>query len=492
MIHVPRLALSCFATFLLLAAPAHPQPAPSRPEAAASDRSSEHSVVLPGGPLRFTAAVQTIRLVNDAGAAQADIVATSFTAEGTNRPVTFALNGGPGASSAWLNLGALGPWRLPFSGTAPGATPSPAASPTLVDNAETWLAFTDLVFIDPAGTGWSRVLGGDDARRRLFSVEGDVSSLAEAMRRWLEANGRVASPKFIVGESYGGFRGPRLVRALRQEQGIGVAGLVLVSPVLDFGGRSNDLDPLNWVARLPSMAAVARAAESRAAVQDAEGYAATDYLLDLVRGEADAAAVDRASARVAALTGLDPARVRRQAGRPDIGTFLRERGPPGRLASAYDATLSIPDPFPAAAGNQVPDPLLAGLRAPLTSAALVMYAQRLGWRPEGQPGARYDVLDEGVNRAWDYGRGDRPESLSSLRFSLALDPRFQVLVVHGLYDLVTPYFASKLLLDQIPPIGPAERVGLRAYAGGHMFYSLDASRAAFTADGRRMIEAATR
>ena len=99
---------------------------------------------------------------------------------------------------------------------------------------------------------------------------------------------------------------------------------------------------------------------------------------------------------------------------------------------------------------------------------------------------------EGVNRAWDYGRGDRPESLSSLRVSLALDPRFQVLVVHGLYDLVTPYFSSKLLLDQLPPIGPPERVGLRAYAGGHMFYSIDASRAAFTADGRRAIEAASR
>ena len=482
------------AALLLLVAPAHSQPAPTRPDAAtaaASDRSSEHSVALPGGLLRFTAAVQTIRLANDAGAPQADIVVTSFTAAGANRPVTFALNGGPGASSAWLNLGALGPWRLLFAGAAPSSTPSPAAAPVLVDNAETWLAFTDLVFIDPAGTGWSRVLGGDDARRRLFSVEGDVSSIAEAMRRWLEANGRVASPKFIVGESYGGFRGPRLVRAMRQEQGIGIAGLVLVSPVLDFGGRSNDLDPLNWVGRLPSLVAAARAAESRAAVQDAEEYAATDYLLDLVRGEADAAAVDRASARVAALTGLDPALVRRRAGRVDTSTFLRERDRAGRVASAYDATLLIPDPFPAAAGTQVPDPLLTGLRAPLTSAALIMYAQRLGWRPDG-PAARYDVLDEGVNRAWDYGRGDRPESLSSIRFSLALDPRFQVLVVHGLYDLVTPYFASKLLLDQFPPIGPAERVGLRAYAGGHMFYSIDASRAAFTADGKRMIEAATR
>ena len=500
-----RLVRPWLAVLLLLAAPAYAQPAPNAAPhatpgatpgatsgaasgAASPDRRSEHSLALPGGPLRFTAEVSTIRLVNDGGAAQADIVVTSFTVEGANRPVTFALNGGPGASSAWLNLGAMGPWRLPLGTGAP----SPAMPPVLVDNAETWLAFTDLVFIDPAGTGWSRVLGGEDARRRLFSVEGDVSSISEAIRRWLEANGRLASPKFIVGESYGGFRGPRLARALRQEQGVGVAGLVLVSPVLDFGGRSNDLDPLNHVARLPSMVAAARNAGDREVLRDAEAYAATDYLLDLVRGEADTAATDRASARVAALTGLDPALVRRQAGRLDTGTFVRERGPPGRIASAYDATLAIPDPFPSAAHSPVSDPVLTGLRAPLTSAAVAFYTQRLGWRPEGQAGAQYDVLDEGVNRAWDYGRGDRPESLGSLRVSLALDPRFQVLVVHGLYDLVTPYFSSKLLLDQVPAIGPAGRVVLRAYAGGHMFYSIDASRAAFTADGKRLIEAASR
>lgn len=486
-----------FALLALLAGPVLAQPAPApRPEARqesaapAPDRSTEHTLSLPGrAPLRFTAAVSTIRLTNDANAPQADIVLTSFVAPGENRPVTFAVNGGPGASSAWLNLGAMGPWRLPMGDGAP----SPALPPVLVDNAETWLPFTDLVFIDPAGTGYSRVLGGDDARRRLFSVEGDVSSLAEAIRRWLEANNRLASPKYIAGESYGGFRGPRLARALRQEQGVGIAGLVLVSPVLDFGGRQNELDPLNWVARLPSMAAAASAALDRAALREAEEYASGDYLLDLVRGESDRAAVARASERVAALTGLDPALVRRRAGRVDLGTFLRERGShapgePPRIASAYDATITIPDPFPAAANNQAPDPLLTGLRAPLTSAAIIMYARRLNWQPEA--GRRYDVLNETTNRAWDYGRGGRPESLGSLRVSMALDPAFRVLVVHGLYDLVTPYFASKLLLDQLPPLGPDGQVRLRAYPGGHMFYSRDASRAAFTADAEALIGAA--
>ena len=123
--------------------------------------------------------------------------------------MTFAINGGPGAASAWLQLGALGPWRLPMHGL------TPASSPTLVDNADTWLDFTDLVFIDPPGTGYSRVVApGDEARRSLWSVDGDIDGVAAAIRRWLTAEQRLASPKFIVGESYGGFRGPRLAEKL--------------------------------------------------------------------------------------------------------------------------------------------------------------------------------------------------------------------------------------------------------------------------------------
>ena len=125
--------------------------------------------------------------------------------------MTFAINGGPGAASAWLHLGALGPWRLPMDGL------SPASAPALVDNAETWLDFTDLVFVDPPGTGYSRIVApGDEARRRFWSVEGDVDGLAATIRRWLVAERRLASPKFIVGESYGGFRGPASRRGARR------------------------------------------------------------------------------------------------------------------------------------------------------------------------------------------------------------------------------------------------------------------------------------
>ena len=462
--------------------PRAPVPEPS------ADKTTSHTLALSGRTLAFKATVSTIRLANPQGAAQAEIVLTAFqladALPGT-RPVTFAVNGGPGSSSTWLNLGAIGPWRLPFASGI-----SPSMRPALVDNAETWLDFTDLVFIDPVTTGYSRVLGGDEVRRRMLSVEGDIDALANVARRWLEANGRLQSPKFIVGESYGGFRGPKLARALLDEQGVGINALVLVSPVLDFNGRDAPWDPMRWVTRLPSMAAAARGAAGRAEMRDAENYAGTDYLLDLVRGEHDAAAVGRISDRVAALTGLDPALVRRRAGKVDLGTFTRDREP-GRVASPYDATISATDPFPAAANDNSPDAVLDALRGPLTSAMLDVYATRLEWKPTGAPGRRYELLNEATAREWDYGRGQtRPEALTPMRQFLALDPSTRVLVAHGLTDLVTPYFASQLLLNQVPELSLGDRLQLRVYGGGHMFYSRDASRAALHGDAEAMFRAA--
>ena len=483
------LALGLAATLPALAqspAPAPTQsPAPSPP-----DKATTHRLTFQGRVLDFTAVVGTMRLSNAQGVPQAEVVVTAFTLNGADaarRPVTFAFNGGPGASSAWLNLGALGPWRVPMG---PGPIP-PSHSPALLDNADTWLDFTDLVFIDPPGTGFSRILAtGDEARRRIFSVDGDIETLAVVVRRWLEAQKRLLSPKFIAGESYGGFRGPKLARALLERQGMGVSGLVLVSPVLDFNGRESPWDPMHLVHTLPSMAAAARSATSRAEVQDAETYATGDFLRDILRGEADTAAVERLSARVSALTGLDPALVRRRAGRIGLQTFVRDRQP-GQVDSRYDATIAAADPFPAWANDNSPDPVLDALRGPVTSAMLDTYGSRLGWRPDGGPERQYELLNMTVAREWDYGRRHaRPESFTELRQFLALDPSARVLVTHGLTDLVTPYFATKLLLDQAAPLSPPDRLQLRVYGGGHMFYSRDESRAALHEDAAALVAAA--
>lgn len=446
------------------------------------DAITKHTLALPGRTLNFTATAGSIRLFDDKGEPQADIAYTAYQLDGADapsRPVTFLFNGGPGASSAWLQLGAAGPWRLAINAEAVTSS----TSPDLMPNAETWLDFSDLVFIDPVGTGYSRfVASGEDVRRRFFSVDGDVNSIALVIRRWLEKSDRLLSPKYVAGESYGGIRGPKIVRNLQAEQGVGVRGLILVSPLLDFREFSGS-SLLQYVWSLPTMAAVAREMNgpvTRADLAEVERYARSEFLTDVIKGQADSEATMRLADKVAGLTGIDQAVSRRLAGRFDINEFRREfdrRN--GRVTGRYDASVRGQDPNPDSSVSRFGDPSGDPLIAPLTSAAVDLMTRKLNWRPDGS----YELLSGSVGNAWNFGRGlNPPESLTQLRQVLALDPKLKLLVGHGLFDLATPYFGSKILLDQLPVYDGADRVKLVVYPGGHMFYSRDASRQAFRAE----------
>jgi carboxypeptidase C (cathepsin A) len=476
---------------------ARPADAGARPAAARAandnaarlpaDSTTDHTVELPGRTLAFKATAGSIPL-NDAesGNVQAEIAFVSYVLGDTNRPVTFLFNGGPGAASGYLNIGAAGPWRLPFDNI------SPSAVPVLVPNAETWLDFTDLVFIDPVSTGYSRIVaGGDNLRRQLFSVDGDADALAVVIRKWIEKNGRQGAVKFVVGESYGGFRVPKVTRAL-SGQGVGVRGLVMLSPVLDFSSFNNRRhNPMGYVTRLPSMAATvmeATAPFDRSALREVEAYASGDYLRDLMHGERDSDAIARMTPRVAAYTGLDAAQVKKLGARIDNGTFQRElQRARGMVASAYDPTVTTFDPAPTAAQSRFSDPVLDAIGPPITSAMTALYQGPLKWRVD-QP---YRLLNGEVNGQWNWGRGrSGPEVVDDLRDALAADRDLQALVAHGASDLVTPYFGSQLILDQMPVFGSADRLKLTVYGGGHMFYSRDASRRAFRADVQTLYRAA--
>ena len=451
------------------------------------DSRTKQTLALPGRTLDFAATAGSIRLSNDKGEPQADIAYTAYQLDGADtrtRPVTFLFNGGPGAASAYLQFGDAGPWRLSLNDA-----PISSASPDLQPNAETWLDFTDLVFIDPVGTGYSRfVATGEEVRKGFFSVDGDVNSIAVTIRRWLEKSGRLLSPKFVAGESYGGIRGPKIVRNLQTQQGVGVKGLILVSPVLDFREFSGS-SILQFVWSLPTMAAVAREVKgpvSRADMADVERYARGDFLSDLVKGEADAEATTRLADRVAELTGIDQAVSRRLAGRFDVAEFRREYDRRnGKVRGRYDASVSGFDPNPDSSFYHFDDPSGEPLVAPLTSAAVDLLTRKLNWRPDGS----YQLLNGAVEKAWDFGRGlNPPESISQVRQILALDPKLKLLVAHGLFDLATPYFGSKILLDQLPAYASPERVRLVVYPGGHMFYSRDAARQAFRAEAEAMMK----
>jgi carboxypeptidase C (cathepsin A) len=452
------------------------------------DSTTKQTITVRGRALNFSATAGSIRLFNGKGEPEADVAYTAYQLDGTepaSRPVTFFLNGGPGASSAWLQVGAAGPWRLNFENSVTTA----AVSPELRPNPETWLDFTDLVFIDPVGTGYSRfVATGDDARKALFSIDGDVTELSLVIRRWLEKAGRLMSPKFVVGESYSGIRGPKIVRNLANQQGVGIRGLILVSPALDFRETSGS-SLLQYVASLPTMAAVARAAKgpvTRADMADVEHYAAQEFLLDLVKGQADVEATTRLADKFATLTGIDQAVSRRLAGRLDVSEFRRELDRrDGRVTGRYDGTITGFDPSPDSSFYQFEDPSLEPLLAPVTSAVVDLTTRKLNWRPDGS----YEVLSGAVNRAWDFGRGLSPaESTTQLRQILAADPKFKLLVAHGLFDLATPYFGSQIQLDQLPAYATPDRVKLVVYPGGHMFYSRDASRKALRDEAEAMMK----
>ena len=489
-----RFRLVIAAVLLPLAAGAQPMPSPAAaPPPAPStpairppppDRTTQQQLDLADRSLPFRAVVTTHRL--SAGTTpEADIVTTAFLLDNvplTGRAVTFVVNGGPGSASAWLNVLALGPWRvrLPQDGVLP-----PSLDPTLIANEQTWLGFTDLVFLDPPGTGYSQLLATTDGvRKKYWSTGGDIDALATVIRRWLEANGRLASPKLLVGESYGGFRGPRLARRLADKEGVALRGLMLVSPVLDFNGWDSEWQPYTWATRIPSMAAANRHATERD--MDAEAYASGPYIADFMRGPGDAEAVARMAERMTALTGLDAALVARRGGRIDTGTIQRERER-GRVGSAYDLTITGIDPSPTAQYVRVPDAVVDALKVPVSAAAVSLYADKLNWRAEGAPAPRYEILNDAVFSDWSYGgRQGAADSVGALRTALGFDPALRVEIVHGLYDLVTPYFTSKLILDQLAP-ALASRATLLALPGGHMFYTNDASRARLQTEGAAMV-----
>jgi carboxypeptidase C (cathepsin A) len=222
----------------------------------------------------------------------------------------------------------------------------------------------------------------------------------------------------------------------------------------------------------------------RDALAAVEAYAASEFVVDLLAGLEDEVARGRLVARVAELTGLDPALVERRAGRLDLRTFARaHRRADERLVSVYDTGISADDPAPETPFARRPDPVLEAMTPPLTTAMLAHYQDTLNWLPD----RHYELLDREVGRAWRWGTGrSQPEAVSALRRMLALDRGFRVLVAHGFTDLVTPYFESTLVLRQIRGFTPADRLRQVTYPDGHMFYTREGSRQAFRRDAAEL------
>jgi carboxypeptidase C (cathepsin A) len=421
---------------------------------------------------------------NERGQPQAAIFCTAYELEGAApaaRPVCFAFNGGPGSSSVWLHLGALGPKRV----VVPDDASMPTPPYTVSDNPLTWLAHFDLVFIDPPHTGWS-ITAGDGARKAMLSVDGDVAALTEVMRGWLTRHKRWGSKVYLAGESYGTTRGAALADALLNLN-VALAGLIMVSCAMDlqsvFFAPRNDLP---YATFLPALANAAQfhgklkgalGASSQAARDAAEEFAAGDYLRALHLGaRLDGRERTRIARRVAELTGLPQAVVEAQNLRiADFFFFfelLRDEGlQVGRLDSRATG------PMAAQRGREFEfDPGIEAIAAPYGMATLAYFGEALGL-VEAQ---RYELLNIATHKAWSWNRGEsRGNSYCStspdLSRALRRNPHLRVFAASGRYDLGTPYSASDWSLAQLDvPGGVLARVEHHYYDAGHMMYTRQA------------------
>ena len=448
---------------------------------------THHQYAVGGQSVAFTATAATLALNNDKGERQVGVFYVAYTRDGASpdrRPITFVFNGGPGSSSAYLHLGALGPRIVPFG--PDGQMPDVAAK--LVDNADHWLDLTDLVFVDPVGTGYSRAVGEG---KRFWGVSEDLESLASFIDRYLTAAGRRTSPKYLVGESYGGFRAASLPKVLADDHSVAITGIFLISPVIEFSLiGDDDLALLPDVLRLPSYAAVHLEQSGTVkpdALAEVARFAMGPYLTALAATPRDEAALRAIYPEVARFTGVPEAVIAQREGRVPLGLFVKEaRRPDKLLISRYDGSATAPDPYPESSRTRG-DALFDGLRSVLANAMPGYLADSLGVHTD----LPYRLSNNQVVRRWNWrsgieGRGGYAGAADSLREVLAENRSFKVAIAHGMTDLVTPYMTSRYVIEHMPAMLTKDRVSLSLHPGGHMMYLRAASRAGLHADAAKL------
>ncbi len=437
---------------------------------------TQHDVRIGKRKLAYSVTTGFMPLATETGDVEARLFFTAYTLDGPegnrDRPLMFSFNGGPGSSSVWLHLGGLGPRRVRMLDD--GAMPAPPFQ--LINNEQTWLEQTDLVFVDPVDTGYSRA-ATDELAKKFRGVEEDLKSVGTFIRLYLTRYGRWASPLFLVGESYGTFRAAGLA-GLLIEQGIAFNGIVLVSSILNMQtARFDPGNDLPYILFMPTYTATAwyhhRLASDlqkwdlRTVLTEVEGWATGEYALALAQGTA-LSEKERAGivSQIARYTGLSSRYVEQSDLRIHISRFckelLRDEGRTvGRLDSRYTG-------FDASGASERPDfdPSMTAIRPPFT-AMLNDYVRRdLGFETD----AEYHIL-RGVD--WDWGSAGEgyPRTSEALSDAFAKNPYLRLLVACGFYDLATPYFATNYTLNHLA-LEPSLRADIRTehYPVGHMVY----------------------
>ncbi len=458
------------------------QQTPARPTAAAPEREepavvTKQSITVGGRTLNYTTTTGFMPIKNaQSGETEARIFYMAYTLDNApkGRPLMFSFNGGPGSASVWLHLGALGPKRIKMLDD--GMMPPPPYE--METNQSTWLTETDMVFIDPVGTGYSRATRPDLAAK-FFGIAGDIESVGEMIRMYLGRNERWMSPMFLVGESYGTTRAAGLSNWLF-DHGVALNGICLVSAVLNFQTiRFADNNDLPLVLILPSYTATAwyhkklpaanQAKSLTTIVQEARNFAGGEYASAMMKIDTLSPA-ERSSlaTKFSNLTGLSRDFIEDNNFRVELGEFNKEllrseRRTSGRLDSRFKGI-----DRDAGGSNTGGDPSMNAIRPPYTAAFNDYVRRELGYKSD----VEYYILGGGITAPWNYNVTNQYADTSvQMKDAMAKNPYMKILVAQGYYDMATPFYAAEYTISALN-LDPSLRknVSFEYYESGHMMY----------------------
>lgn len=445
--------------------------------------SSKGSVAIEGNEIAYEVLAGTLTQASDAGQPKAKMSFVYYHVPGqeqSQRPVTFAFNGGPGSSSVWLHLGMLGPKRIKFPADA-----TPLAPPyKLSENEYSMLDVTDLVFIDPVSTGFSRPVD-KEPKTQFHGYEEDVASVAQFIHDWLSHYGRWESPKYLLGESYGGLRAAGLANYLQGRYRIELNGIAVISGAINFQTLRFELgNDLPYICFLPTYTATAwyhgRLSEELQAqpihkvVAQAEAFALGEYASVLLAGDsAKQPRIDKAAQRLAQLTGLDEEYVKQSRLRISMPRFGKQlmradRRTIGRFDSRY-----VGIDRDASGANTEYDPSGSAIYGPFTATLNQYLRDDLGLK-HPRP---YEILTGNV-QPWSYDNftGKYVDATDELRAAMTSNPYLQLFVACGYNDLATPHFAMQYTLNHLGLDATLrDNVTVKKYEGGHMMYIYEPS-----------------
>ncbi|HRW04482.1 MAG TPA: hypothetical protein P5121_05285 [Caldilineaceae bacterium] len=457
---------------------------------------ADHEILVHGRPLHYTSTTGTFVIKDEAGKAKSTIFFIAYTKrdveDQSTRPITFSFNGGPGSSSVWLHLGLLGPRRID-SGDVGNMQPPPYR---LLDNDHTLLDISDLVFIDPVSTGYSRPAPGEESKQ-FHGLENDITSVGDFIRLYVTRYKRWSSPKFLIGESYGTTRAAGLSGYLQNRHGLYLNGLMLVSAILNFQtARFNLGNDLPYILFLPTYAATAhyhgQVAEEyrtdlRGFLAEVVDFAANEYTLALMKGDR-LAGTERTQivTKLARYTGLSTEYIESTNLRINIHRFCKEllrkeRRTVGRIDSRFQGI-----DRDASSQTFEHDPSMSAIIGPYAGAFNAYVAEELAFASD----LPYEVMTS-LYETWDYSKHQNQyvNVAETMREAMSKNPALKVLVANGYYDLATPYFATEYTFDHLElDSGLRENITMTYYEAGHMMYIHDESLAQLATDLRDFVQ----